>query len=312
MITDRPILSVIIPAYNVQDWLYATISSVLEVIPPQTEVIVVNDGSTDATIDVANRFVEMGSLKLITIPNSGVSRARNTGLAAARGTWVWFLDGDDIAHGLFPAHELSGRACDVLSFPFFDGSPSTLPPRGMATNGSFRINGGYAAKGLLDESARYWIGSTIVRRSLLQDHSIRFSPGARQGEDVHWLVRVFAVTECVVHHPEVQICHVYRATSATACKSEDGMDAFRLMRRLSYEKRSTGFGRSARARAGRELIRTLRRVDVSTRYSIQSRVDGWYVYLFLGFFHACRVGQKRDTIWALRFLITSVVTGKPR
>jgi len=162
---------------------------------------------------------------------------------------------------------------------------------------------------LLNESARFWIGSTIVRRNLLEEHNIEFYPGARQGEDVHWLARIFRVAENVKYHPAVQICHVYRETSASALKAEDGLDAFYLMRRLAFEKTSFGLRQSARARAGRELVRTLRRVDTNAQRSIQRRTGGWYLYLFLGFFHAFRVGQKRDTLWGMWFLIASTITG---
>jgi glycosyltransferase involved in cell wall biosynthesis len=88
-----PRFSVIIPAFNAADTLARAIESVRAQSWPVHEIIVVDDGSTDATADVARRFGE--AVRLIRQPNSGVSVARNAGAAAATGDWLAFLDADD-------------------------------------------------------------------------------------------------------------------------------------------------------------------------------------------------------------------------
>ncbi|MBS0330449.1 MAG: glycosyltransferase family 2 protein, partial [Proteobacteria bacterium] len=88
-----PRFSVIIPAFNAAGTLARAIESVRAQSWPVHEIIVVDDGSTDATADVARRFGE--AVRLIRQPNSGVSVARNAGAAAATGDWLAFLDADD-------------------------------------------------------------------------------------------------------------------------------------------------------------------------------------------------------------------------
>lgn len=89
-----PLVSVIIPAYNAAEFLAEAIDSALEQDYPNKEIIVVNDGSTDQTEKVLSDY---GSrIRYINQVNSGVAAARNTGLSAADGDYIAFLDADDI------------------------------------------------------------------------------------------------------------------------------------------------------------------------------------------------------------------------
>ncbi len=92
--TDK--ISVIIPAYNAEKTISATVESVLKQTLPPYEVIVVNDGSKDRTQEIVEAMGER--VILINQSNSGVSAARNNGLAHAEGEWVAFLDSDDVWH----------------------------------------------------------------------------------------------------------------------------------------------------------------------------------------------------------------------
>ena len=88
-----PRFSVIIPAFNAATTLARAIDSVRAQSWPVHEIIVVDDGSTDDTVDAARRFGD--AVRLIRQRNSGVSVARNAGAAAATGDWLAFLDADD-------------------------------------------------------------------------------------------------------------------------------------------------------------------------------------------------------------------------
>ena len=90
-------LSVIIPVYNVQDYLAACLDSVINTGSTDYEIIAVNDGSTDGSpavlADYAERF--RGLVKAVTTPNGGLGHARNVGISLARGEYLLFLDSDD-------------------------------------------------------------------------------------------------------------------------------------------------------------------------------------------------------------------------
>ncbi|OAI54370.1 hypothetical protein AYO44_03620 [Planctomycetaceae bacterium SCGC AG-212-F19] len=92
MVTNRPLVSVIVPAYNREDFLGAALSSIVTQDYRPLEVIVVDDGSTDGTVGVARSFPEV---RCLCQAHQGVSAARNAGVAASQGNFLAFLDSDD-------------------------------------------------------------------------------------------------------------------------------------------------------------------------------------------------------------------------
>ena len=89
-----PVTSVVIPVYNRARLLERAIRSVLEQDSP-VEVVVVDDGSSDGSVDVANALAADAPIQVIRQPNKGSSAARATGARAAKGRWLLFLDSDD-------------------------------------------------------------------------------------------------------------------------------------------------------------------------------------------------------------------------
>jgi len=127
-----PLVSVVIPCYNQAHFLSEAIESVLAQSHPNFEIIVVDDGSTDDTSEVAGCYPKV---RLLRQENQGLAAARNSGLALAAGEYVVFLDADDrlLPEGLEASVEyLNARPeCAFVSGRYrviaADGSP--LPPR---------------------------------------------------------------------------------------------------------------------------------------------------------------------------------------
>lgn len=95
----QPTVSVIIPVYNIENYIANCLESLLVQSYGQLEIICVDDGSTDGSAQVIRSFAEKDSrIIYLSQPNSGVSSARNKGLEAATGDFVFFLDGDDYLH----------------------------------------------------------------------------------------------------------------------------------------------------------------------------------------------------------------------
>lgn len=90
-----PLISVIIPAYNAAKTIQETIESVLNQTFADWELLVINDGSQDATLEVVERIPDT-RLNVFSYPNAGVSASRNRGLAEATGEFISFLDADDL------------------------------------------------------------------------------------------------------------------------------------------------------------------------------------------------------------------------
>lgn len=88
--------SLVIPVYNVEPWLRQCLDSVLGQTFGDWEAVCVNDGSTDGSLALLQEYAAMdGRLRIVSQPNGGLSAARNTGLKAAKGDYVVFIDSDD-------------------------------------------------------------------------------------------------------------------------------------------------------------------------------------------------------------------------
>lgn len=91
----KPLVSILIPAFNAQDWIAETLRSALAQTWEPKEIIVVDDGSTDRTLAVAQRF-ESDSLHVVTQKNQGAAAARNKAFSLSKGEYIQWLDADDL------------------------------------------------------------------------------------------------------------------------------------------------------------------------------------------------------------------------
>lgn len=91
-------ISVIVPAYNLENYISRTLDSILAQTYNDIEIIVVNDGSNDNTGNIIDKYAKEnpGKVNAIHIENSGVTKARIVGICEAQGDWIGFVDGDDI------------------------------------------------------------------------------------------------------------------------------------------------------------------------------------------------------------------------
>lgn len=93
-------ITVIIPVYNAEKYIVECLQSLYSQTFKDMEVLVINDSSTDETVQVIEQFQEEHptfELNLITVPNGGAAKARNVGIRMARGNYIAFMDADDIA-----------------------------------------------------------------------------------------------------------------------------------------------------------------------------------------------------------------------
>jgi len=107
------LVSVVITTYNRCQLLQSTLDSVFRQTYPSFEVLVVDDGSTDRTADFLTPLSTIGKIRYITQKNQGVSAARNAGIAEARGTYLSFLDDDDI----WPPDKLAWQVAYMETHP---------------------------------------------------------------------------------------------------------------------------------------------------------------------------------------------------
>lgn len=94
-----PFISVIIPVYNVEEYICECLDSILCQDFDDFEIILINDGSTDNSLSICTDYANHNSkIKVFTQNNQGVSQARNLGISKSLGQYVWFIDPDDRIH----------------------------------------------------------------------------------------------------------------------------------------------------------------------------------------------------------------------
>ena len=94
---NNPLVSIIVPVYNVQNSVARCLESVLAQTWKEIEVIVLNDGSTDGSLAICEQFRRKDPrITLIDKPNAGLSMTRNDGMKVAKGKYVQFVDSDDL------------------------------------------------------------------------------------------------------------------------------------------------------------------------------------------------------------------------
>ncbi len=175
-------ISVIIPVYNKNAYLENCLRSVVSQ-SIEWECVLVDDGSTDGSSELCEKWGEADErFTVIHQKNQGVSVARNTGIDSAEGEWLYFLDADDICASL----SLDGisEESDLILGSYSDENKviKALKDPSLAVE-----NYPYS---YLKESVRCRIGSYVVKRTVLEEEHIRFTPGCHYGEDLEFNFRV--------------------------------------------------------------------------------------------------------------------------
>jgi glycosyltransferase involved in cell wall biosynthesis len=192
-------ISVVVPTYNAQRWLEATLVSVLsqQYSASGIEVVVVDDASTDASAVIArqvlDRYPSIRSLVVVQNRNSGVSAARNVGLRKATGTWIQFLDADDLlGPGKFGLHaEAASSAASEVGVLYSDWQHLAY------MNGDWHRDGPIVCPSvddntverILDDFDFGYVGPTLIRKSFLERIG-GFDERLRLGEDLDVMLRL--------------------------------------------------------------------------------------------------------------------------
>lgn len=188
-------LSVIIPVYNAAEYIPFAVESILSQKGVTTEIIVVNDGSTDKSMDALDSFKT--HLKIFSIPHSGASEARNYGLKRARGKFVMFLDADD-----FLIDDMICKTCiDIINQEKLDMVLFSYQYLNNKTGkyGDIQLYSKHL-EGITDGNQLFYemIHSgafpaspcfKVIRRDILLSNQLFFK-GKMIAEDVEWFVRL--------------------------------------------------------------------------------------------------------------------------
>ena len=209
---NAPAISIIVPFHNSESTLHACLESIANQTLESIEIILVDDGSTDTSSEIAHLFAisYTGSCTLLSQENKGPSAARNRGLSAAKGRFVAFVDSDDVVDRTLyekmlksaNEHDSDIVSCGRIGIDAMSGRTiKTKIPKYDVLEGSVRTNPSIAKR------VTPLMCDKMFRRSIIVEHNLSLDEGVRHGEDYlfssHYRLhtrRVSAVGEALYYY----------------------------------------------------------------------------------------------------------------
>ncbi|MEE1027728.1 MAG: glycosyltransferase [Agathobacter sp.] len=201
MENNNPLISVVIPVYNAEKYLDNLLMDVINQTYQRLEIIVVNDGSIDRSLDIAKRYSQKDDrIKIINVPNGGVSKARNLGIENATGQYIRFVDADD---------RVPQNSTQYLIEPFQKNQNMDLSignfipvPKAPLFTGATGIEELVDAKELANRFSvcprTYYYGvlwNKLYRADIINEHNIRFKDQLAWCEDLLFNIEYYILID---------------------------------------------------------------------------------------------------------------------
>ena len=185
--------------FNIQDYICECVDSVLDIPELSYEVLIINDGSTDLSLEKVEKYNSIGNVTIISQQNAGLSGARNTGLKHAQGDYVLFLDGDDFIDGsqLRKLLEHQHRSYDIISGNYYEQFNDYCiwnVSHNIITEEC--ISGSEVVEKYYIKTLSSVVWRNIYKRTFLIDNNLFFTEGIYH-EDLEWMPRVYLMAQNV-------------------------------------------------------------------------------------------------------------------
>ncbi len=217
---NQPLVSVIIPVYNVEEYLCECIDSVINQTYKNLQIIFVDDGSTDSSGKICDDYAEKDErISVVHKKNSGPSRTRNVGLEHAKGKYIYFLDSDDYIE--LNALELlvNTAESDGADLVFFDArsfsDDGAQIKQGYVVKGTYESKNGYEVLTDLHNNKDYHcaIYLLFISRKLISDNKIAFLESAYCSEDMLFTYQIYCHAKKTVQCKNTLYHRRYRSGS---------------------------------------------------------------------------------------------------
>lgn len=257
------LLSIIIPVYNLEHYIVKTLDALLNVESDDYEVIVINDGSSDASEEIVRKYITChpgNKILFYSKDNGGVSSARNYGVQKAHGEYLLYLDGDDSLAGdslNLVLQSLRENKPDILFWPF-----QTVNSNGKVLDlHSFKIGQHYQAEGkygifdMLKARDFYLvIGNAAYKRSFIIQKELSFTEGCVAGEDMEFTWKCLASAQQIRFIPGALLQYVQRETSTIHNYNIKRFDSIAALERTGQYLYDLNQNASADLVIGEELV----------------------------------------------------------
>ncbi len=264
-VATTPLVSVIMPAYNAADYINEAVASALGQSYTNIELIIVNDGSTDGTAAILGKLND-ARVHVTTTANQGVSVARNTAMARAKGEWLAFLDADDV----WNLDKLQLQSQYFADFDLICSNAIVLSgPRAGALLLAKSHLEGMNSRGILQlvEGSHPPMSSVCLRRSALGQE--QFTAGQRFGEDFALWLRLVAGGARLRAIPDPLYSYRVHEGNATAQTPDAALQAATILADFAQgDELSTGVAAAARESARHNYYQHCKQLLADQHYSM--------------------------------------------
>lgn len=210
---DNVKVSVIVPVYNASEYIGNTLNSIINQNFDGYEIIVIDDGSTDGSLEIINTTLENIEIphKIIHQENAGVSVARNVGIEASKGDYLVFIDADDHVTPNHLSTLYDGKSDFSLILYVKEDGDKLIP---MDTYAEKTISTEDFIKKELNMEITFNFFQLMYKSSIIKDNNIRFTPGTVYGEDTEFAHKALFHGRQIAINNEVTYYYVQHSESA--------------------------------------------------------------------------------------------------
>ncbi len=275
--TENCEFSIIVPAYNVEKYISSCIESILQQSFSDFELLIINDGSMDGTLDLAEQLADRDPrIRVFSKKNAGLSHTRNYGIERAVGKYLYFVDSDDLlekdALSNIEKQIQNNPGADIIAtrYRILDDKTGSregvrnFPERVLSDSGELSAAAQYAACFLYDDMSTM-AQLYIVRREYLNSTGLRFCEGILH-EDELWTPQLFLNAKRIAYCRES--CYLYRVNRVGAITSvftdkhyKDRMFVMDRLHELAEAARDTSVSGAYRERIGCLYARFIQDID---------------------------------------------------
>lgn len=231
---DNPLVSIIIPSYNSARFINETITSAINQTWQNKEIIVVDDGSTDETFSIIEKYKD--KIKVFQQKNQGASSARNLGIKNAQGSLIQFLDADDLLSPTKIEDQVLALACNpnciavCITIHFFDGEdyksklPDPIDSKFMKNTDNtlhliIDLLGGFDEVGGMIQPNAWLTPKSILDKAGNWDEALSVD------DDGEYFCRVLLATDAVIFVPNIKNFYrkQFKGTNLSNLSNEKGM-----------------------------------------------------------------------------------------
>lgn len=240
MTENKPLISIIVPIYNLENYIYRCLQSILGQTYTNFECLLIDDGSTDNSSKICDDFTLKDSrITVVHKKNEGVSIARNTGICVAKGEYICFLDGDDwyepslLEEAVYKIMETNSNVI-MWGINFYDGD--RIYKKVVNKNDKLEID-------QIDFFPEWFNApwTKIIKKTFLEENKISFPENISMAEDMYFSYKCFSKLESIffINKPLYNYYNMRQDSACNTMNKKKVMDEIKCIDLLESELNNT-------------------------------------------------------------------------